>query len=181
MFCYHFTTKKALSKIRKDNFLNPNTKLFQIKNINRLHKKYGMGNKDYKSVKNFARKLPKNNFIVAIPKSRFKDWTKSGLIKDIYHFIKPDYRLEFEIPKNCRIFAREHIYQSPKEVIKKHKKKMYMNVPEPHKTNIWIKYFKSTKRIKKEKDLKNIKVPEIWLSCKIPFNQIKITKLKIGH
>lgn len=181
MICYHFTTKKALLQIKREKFLKPNTRLFSMANINKLHKKYGMSDKDYKGIKKFTQKLPKNKFIVAIAKERFKDWIKSGLIKDIYYFIKPKYRLEFVVPKNCKIFAREHVHQSPKEVKRKYEEKMYMSVLEPHKTNIWIKYFKSTKRIKNEKDLKSIKVPEIWLSCKIPLEQIKIKKLEIGH
>lgn len=177
MTCYHFTTKKALLRIKREKFLKPNTRLFLMANINKLHKKYGMDDKDYKEIKKFARKLPKNKFIVAINKDRFKDWIKSGLIKDIYYFIKPDYRLEFEAPKNCRIFVREHIHQSPKEIKRKYRKKMYMNVSEPHKINIWIRYFKSTKKIINKKDLEKFKVPEMWLSCKIPIEQIKIKKL----
>lgn len=168
-------------QIRKEKFLKPNSRLFLMANINKLHKKYGMDDKDYKEIKKFLRKLPKNKFIVAINKERLRDWIKSGLIKDIYYFFKPNYRLEFEVPKNCRIFVREHVHQSPKEIKKKYGKNMYMTVPEPHKTNIWIKYFKSTKRIKDQKDLKNIKIPEIWLSCKIPLEQIKIKKLNSGH
>lgn len=181
MFCYHFTTKKALAIIKKDKFLKPNTMLFSMANIDRLYKKYGMSNKDYKEIKKFAQRLPKNKFIVAIAKERLRDWIKSGLIKDIYYFIKPDCRLEFEVPKNCRIFGREHLYQSPKEVKRKYGEKMYMNVHEPHKTNIWIKYFKSTKKVENKKDLEKFKVPEMWLSCKIPLKQIKIKKLDINH
>lgn len=165
-------------QIKKDGFLKPNTRLFLMRNIEKLHKKYGMNDKNYKKVKKFAKKLPKSKFIVTIPKNRLKDWTKSGLIKDIHHFIKPDYRLEFEVPKNCKMFAREHIHQSPKEVFRKYFSKMYMHVPEPHKTNIWINYFKSTKKIRSESDFKIIKVPELWIGCKIAINNIKIIKLK---
>ena len=118
MICYHFVSKESLSQIKKDGFLKPNTKIFVMKNIDRLHKKYGMSDKDYKEIKKFVQKLPKNKFIVTTPKNRLKDWIKSGLIRDIHHFIKPNYKLEFETLNNCKMYIREHVYQSPKEVDK---------------------------------------------------------------
>lgn len=178
MNCYHFLSESTLLKVKKDGFLRPNTRLFSMRSIDGLHKKYGMDEKDYIEAKNLAQKMPTNKFIVAIPKNKLKNWADSGLIKEIYHFLKPNYRLEFKIPKNYPIFTREHIYQSPREIKRKYDKLMYAYVPEPHKTNIWIKYFKSTKRIKNEKDIKNIRVPELWLGCKIPLNKIKITHLR---
>lgn len=176
MICYHFVSRKSLQHLKKDGFLKPNTRLFLLKNINQLHKQYGIDNTEYKEIKNFAKKLPRNKFIVAIPKDRIKRWIASGLVEEIKYFIKPDYRLEFKTPRNCKIFTREHIYQSPKEIKKKYNKKMYMFVSNFLKTKIWVKYFKSTRMLKSVNDLKNIKVPELWLACKIPFDKIKITK-----
>jgi hypothetical protein len=177
MICYHFVSEKNLSKIKKDGFLKPNTRLFLKKNIEELYKKYGLAAEDYKEIQKLVRKLPQDKFIVAIPKNRLKDWAKSGLLREIHYFLKPNYRLEFEIPKNCKVFAREHIYQSPQEIKRKYGKSAYKDVSEPHKTDIWIKYFKSTRRIRNEKDLRNIKVPELWLGCKIPLNKIEIAKV----
>jgi hypothetical protein len=136
-----------------------------------------MNNKEYKEIRSFTKRLPRNKFIVAIPKKKIKSWISSGLMGEIKHFLKPDYRLEFNVPRNCKIFIREHIYQSPKEINERYNKKMYIFVPEPLKTKIWVKYFKSTRILRSANNLKNIKVPEVWLACKIPFDKIKIIKV----
>ncbi|PJE59783.1 MAG: hypothetical protein COU85_01830 [Candidatus Portnoybacteria bacterium CG10_big_fil_rev_8_21_14_0_10_44_7] len=179
MIAYHFTSKRVIEKIRKDGYLRPRTPLFLMRNINGFYKEGKINLKDYKNLKNFAKKLPRKKFIVAIPKSRLPDWAKSGLIKDIEVFLRYNYLLELEIPDNCVIYVREHIYSSPQEVKNKYKQQMYQNVPEPHKTTIWMKYFRSTRVIKDESGLKNMKVPEMWIGCQIPLNMIKVNKMNI--
>ncbi len=175
MICYHFIPQKSLLQVKKEGFLKPNTHLFLLKNIDKMFKK---DRKKHEEILRFAENLPRNKFICTIPKNRVKSWANSGLIKEIEYFIKPDYVLEFKVPRSCKMFAREHVYQSPKEIRKKFPgKKMYMNIPEPHKTDIWVRYFKSTKRIKNESDLKKFKVPELWIGCKIPLNRINIAPL----
>ncbi len=178
MICYHFAPVHIIKKIKKDGYLRAQTRLFLMGNIRRLYKEHKINREDYEDLKDFANKLPRTKFIVAIPKNRFQDWLTSGLMNDIEYFIKPDYLLEFEAPVGCPVYAREHIHQSPRNIKSKYNKKMYKDVPEPHKTSVWIKYFKSTKKIKNESDLKKIKVPEVWISGKVSLDKIKINKLQ---
>ncbi|MDP3729846.1 MAG: hypothetical protein Q8R26_03850 [bacterium] len=175
MTCYHFISKKNLSRIKKDGVLKPNTRLFLIKNIDRMHKKYGLTDKDYNDVKNLVQKLPKDKFTCVIPKKYLKSWGNSGLLDEIKYFIKPHYVLEFEIPPKCKMFVREHFYQSPKYIKKIFRKNRYSQILESDKTNIWVQYFKSTKSIKDEADFKNIRVPELWIGC--PIKNYKLIKL----
>lgn len=177
MICYHFVPGHAIKKIKKDGYLRAQTRLFLMSDIRRLYKEHKIKRKDYEDLKNFANKLPRTKFIVAIPKNRFQDWLTSGLMSDIEYFIKPDCLLEFEAPIGCLVYTREHMYQSPRNIKSKYNKKMYKDIPEPHKTAVWIKYFKSTKRINSELDLKKIKVPELWIGGRVFLSKIKIRKL----
>ena len=122
--------------------------------------------------------LKKLKFICAIPKSRIKSWIKSEFMKEIEFFIKPEYVLEFEIPKDCFKFVREHNYTSPVETKKIFGISQFMNVPKPHLTKIWNKYLKSNKIFKNSRDFKGIKVPELWINTEIPMNKVKITKFR---
>lgn len=178
MICCHLVNKTTLVQIKKDGFLKPKTRLFLISNIEKMHEEQGMTDKEHKEVKDFAIKLSRNKFIVAIPRDKINEWTKVGLINEIKYFLKPDYKLEFETPKKCEIYLREHIYQSPKEINKKFNKEMYKDIPTIDRTRIWIEYFKSTKKMKNKSDFEGIKVPELWLGCRVPINKIRIIKLR---
>ena len=180
MLCCHFVSRKSLSQIKKCGFLKPNTPLVSISdltvNIKVLREKYGMNREKCNEIRNFARRFPIGKFICVIPKHRIRSWISSGLMEEINHFIKPQYVLEFEVPKNSKLFAREHIYQSPREIKKKFPTKMYRNTPEPYKTLAWLKYFMSTRKVKDNLDLRKIKVPELWIQSKIPVSKITITQ-----
>ncbi len=166
MQVYHTITKKKLKSLQKLGVLKPNTPFFQFKED---RKDYGKPKKDFKKALNLK-------YICAIPKSRIKSWIKSGFMKEIEFFVKPEFVLEFEIPKDCFKFVREHNYTSPVETKKRFGLDQFMKVPEPHLTKIWNKYLKSNKIFKNNRDLKGIEVPEIWINTKIPMSKIKITK-----
>ncbi|MAG27166.1 hypothetical protein CMI47_16640 [Candidatus Pacearchaeota archaeon] len=162
----HTVTARKLKSLQKAGVLKVNTPFFQDKND---EKGYGKPKKDFKNALNMK-------YICAIPKFRIQSWIKSGFMKEIEFFIKPEYVLEFDIPKNCFKFVREHNYTSPVETKKQFGLDQFMKVPEPHLTKIWNKYIKSNKVFKNLKDLKEIKVPELWISANIPMKNIKITK-----
>ena len=166
MKVYHTITKKKLKSVLKQGILKPNTPFFQDKEDK---KEYGKPKKQFK-------KAVKLKYICAIPKPRIKSWVKSGFMKEIEFFIKPEYVFEFEIPKDCFKFVREHNYTSPVETKKKFNLDQFMKVPEPHLTKIWNKYLKSNKIFKNSRDLKGIKVPELWLNTEIPMKKVKIKK-----
>jgi len=166
MKVYHTVTKKKLKSLEKAGVLKPNTPFFQDKEDK---KSYGKPNKSFKKAINLK-------YICAIPKSRMKSWIKSGFMKEIAFFIKPEFVLEFEIPKDCFKFVREHNYTSPVETKKRFGLDQFMKVPEPHLTGIWNKYLKSSKIFKNSRDFKGIKVPELWINAEILMDKIKVTK-----
>lgn len=168
MKAIHTLTKKKLKLLQKEGFLKPNTSFFQDKEDK---KSYGKPNRNFKKAINLK-------YICAIPKFRIRSWIKSGFMKEIEFFIKPEFVLEFEIPKDCFKFVREHNYTSPIETKKKFGLDQFMKVPEPYLTKIWNKYLKSNKVFKNNKDLRGIKVPELWINAKIPLNKIKIISFK---
>ena len=162
----HTITAKKLKSLQKTGVLKANTPFFQDKDD---AKNYGKPKKDFKNAPNLK-------FICAIPKFRIQSWIKSGFMKEIEFFIKPEYVLEFDIPKDCFRFVREHNYTSPVETKKQFGLDQFMKVPEPHLTKVWNKYLKSNKTFINFGDLKGIKVPELWISADIPMRDIKITK-----
>ena len=168
MKAFHTITAKKLKSLKKAGVLKPNTSFFQDKEDKKI---YGKPKKSFKKAINLK-------YICVIPKLRVRSWIKSGFIKEIEFFIKPDFVLEFEIPKDCFKFVREHNYTSPVETKKRFGLDQFMKVPEPHLTKIWTKYLKSNKPFKNSRDFKEIQVPELWINAEISMNKIKITKFK---
>lgn len=146
--------------------LKVNTPFFQDKDD---EKNYGKLGRNFKNAQNLK-------YICAIPKFRIKSWVKSGFMKEIEFFIKPEYVLEFDIPENCFKFVREHNYTSPIETKKHFGLDQFMKVPEPYLTKIWNKYLQSNKVFKNFRDLKGIKVPELWINENIMMDDIKVYK-----
>lgn len=131
--------------------------------------------KSYGSPKGIFKKAVKLKYICAIPSARLKSWIKSGFMKEIEFFIKPEYALEFQLPRKVFRFVREHNYTSPIETKKRFGLDQFMKVPEPDLTKIWNKYLKSNKSFKNAKDFVKIKVPELWINSEIPLNKVKIS------
>ena len=165
MRVYHTVTKKKLISLKKEGVLKPNTPFFQDEADK---KNYGTPKKSFKNAQNLK-------YFCAIPSSRLKSWIKSGFMKEIEFFIKPEYVLEFQLPKKGFRFVREHNYTSPVETKKQFGLDQFMKVPEPYLTKIWNKYLKSNKPFTTTKDFTKIKVPELWINAEIPMSQIKIT------
>jgi len=162
----HTVTAKKLKSLRKAGVLKVNTPFFQD---NDDEQSYGKPREEFKNAPNIK-------YLCVIPKFRVQSWIKSGFMGEIEFFIKPEYVLEFDIPKNCFKFVREHSYTSPVETKKQFGLDQFMNVPEPYLTKIWNKYLKSNKVFNDFGDLKGINVPELWISANIPMKEIKVSK-----